>query len=210
LTCSIRSRFDFNKLVFLIYLLIPKSELKSHVNVVAYDFRGHGATHTAERDEDFSGETLSTDSQKIITDIIKEDVEKLKSDETPRLIIVGHSMGGAIAAKTALLMDKLWMRGLILVDIVEGTAIAALPSMQRIISSRPSSFKSVSDAILWSCKARLVQNSYSARISVPSQIIESPNASGDGTTWKWRTNLSSTEPYWKGASFPINESNSYT
>lgn len=175
--------------------------MRSYINIVAYDFRGHGATQTQERDEDFSAETLSTDSFNVITKVIQDDMARLQTTETPKLVIVGHSMGGAIAARTAALIDKSWLKGLILVDIVEGTAMAALPAMHRIIGSRPSSFKSVSDAILWSTKSKIVLNSFSARISVPSQILEAPNATGDGTTWKWRTNLANTEPYWKGTSF---------
>jgi len=52
----------------------------------------------------------------------------------PTIVIVGHSMGGAIAAKSTeeLLKsqhaDKI--QGLIVIDVVEGTAIEALPFME--------------------------------------------------------------------------------
>lgn len=178
--------------------LKQQAELKQHVNVVAYDFRGHGGTQTLDSDEDFSLDTLSNDSVNVINQVVKSDLATMETEETPRVIIVGHSMGGGIAAKTASLLEKSWLKGLVLVDIVEGTALAALPSMHKIIASRPSTFKSISDAIYWSCRSRTVLNSYSARVSVPSQIVEQPNANGEGTCWKWRTNLLSTEPYWKG------------
>jgi hypothetical protein len=170
------------------------------LNVVAYDFRGHGGTQTADKDEDFSLDTLSTDSVNVINQFVKNDLTLLQTEETPKIIIVGHSMGGGIAAKTASLLEQTWLKGVVLVDIVEGTAIAALPSMHRIVASRPSCFKSVSDAIYWACKSKTVLNSYSARISVPSQLVEVPNGSGEETCFKWRTNLLNTEPYWKGTS----------
>jgi len=178
-----------------------KAELKHHLNVVAYDFRGHGGTRTLDNDEDFSLDTLSHDSVNVITQVVKSDLAMLETEETPRIVIVGHSMGGGIAAKTASLLEKSWLKGLVLVDIVEGTALAALPSMHKIIASRPTAFKSISDAIYWSCRSHIVLNSYSARVSVPSQIVEEQNPNGEGTCWKWRTNLLSTEPYWKGT-FP--------
>lgn len=168
--------------------------------MVAYDLRGHGGTKTADGDEDFSIDTLSTDSAKVIEEVVKADLAALKSDETPNIVIVGHSMGGGIAAKTAPLIDKAWLSGLVLIDIVEGTALAALPSMHRIIAARPTFFASISDAIHWSVKSKTVLNSYSARVSVPSQLVEIQNPKGDGgNVWTWRTNLLSTEPYWKGA-----------
>lgn len=145
-------------------------------------------------------DTLSTDSVRIINEVVNNDMEAADSEEQqiPSIIVVGHSMGGAIAAKTASLLEKSWLKGLILIDIVEGTAIAALPSMHKVIANRPTYFASVSDAIHWSVKSKTVSNSYSARVSVPPQIEEVENPKGEGTAWKWRTNLLSTEPFWSG------------
>ena len=169
------------------------------MNVVAYDFRGHGGTHTPDGDQDFSLDTLSNDSVNVISQVVKNDQLLLQTDETPKVIVIGHSMGGGIAAKTASLLDKTWLKGVVLVDIVEGTAMAALPSMRRIIAARPSKFNSISDAIWWAIKSKTVLNSYSARISVPTQLIEEPKVNEeDSVSFTWRTNLSSTEPYWEG------------
>lgn len=47
-------------------------------------------------------------------------------------------------------MQKLpGMKGLVVIDVVEGTAIAALPIMHRVIQSRPLSFPSVATAQAW-------------------------------------------------------------
>jgi len=61
------------------------------------------------------------------------------------IIVVGHSMGGAIASKT---VDKLMLenagkdiskqiQGLFVIDVVEGSAMDALPFMENIVTSRP-------------------------------------------------------------------------
>ena len=58
-------------------------------------------------------------------------------------------MGGAIAIHATYnhLIDT--VIGLIVIDVVEGTAVDALASMQSFLRSRPSSFKSIQDAISW-------------------------------------------------------------
>lgn len=39
--------------------------------------------------------------------------------------------------------------GLVVIDVVEGTAIEALPFMEAIVSSRPRKFDSVESVIQW-------------------------------------------------------------
>ena len=69
-------------------------------------------------------------------------------------VLVGHSMGGAIAAKVSKVLEREENQdinervvGLLIIDVSEGTAIEALPFMEEIVGKRPSSFKSISDAI---------------------------------------------------------------
>lgn len=64
-----------------------------------------------------------------------------------QVILVGHSMGGAIAVRAAPLIPNLY--GLGVIDVVEGTAMDALASMQSFLRSRPSSFSTISQAIEW-------------------------------------------------------------
>lgn len=72
------------------------------------------------------------------------------------MIVLGHSMGGSIATKTVAeifkneekykqVYDKI--QGLIVIDVVEGTAMEALPFMENIVKTRPTLFKTVQDAI---------------------------------------------------------------
>lgn len=62
---------------------------------------------------------------------------------------MGHSMGGAIAIHATYnnFVDN--VTALIVIDVVEGTAVDALASMQSFLRSRPTSFKSIQDAISW-------------------------------------------------------------
>lgn len=77
------------------------------------------------------------------------------------MIIMGHSMGGSIATKTtaeilknennpeAEIYRKLTKKicGLIVIDVVEGSAIDALPFMESIVRQRPKVFKTIDAGI---------------------------------------------------------------
>src|SRR5712691_11443743 len=65
--------------------------------------------------------------------------------------LVGHSMCGAVVVRTVplLLEAKYRVSGVAVLDVVEGTALDALPHMPAILNSRPEGFDSVSDAIEW-------------------------------------------------------------
>lgn len=50
--------------------------------------------------------------------------------------------------------------GVVVIDVVEGTALAALQHMRRILEQRPQSFVSVQDAIkFWCVKFLLIESS---------------------------------------------------
>jgi hypothetical protein len=99
-------------------------------------------------------------------------------------------MGGSIAVHTALRLPR--VLGLVVLDVVEGTAIEALPSMRSILRRRPQSFDSLEDAIEWSLRSSMIRNRDSARVSMPSQIVR------QGDRFVWRIDLSKTEPFWQG------------
>lgn len=67
--------------------------LKVHSTVVAFDFRGHGDNCT-ENETDMSEDTLIKDTLEVLMY-----VRELFKDSS--IILVGHSMGGSIATKTA-------------------------------------------------------------------------------------------------------------
>eukprot|EP01133_Synstelium_polycarpum_P003419 gene3419-3884_t len=132
---------------------------------MAYDSRGHGQTKTSD-DNDIDA-----------------------APPTPlKIVLVGHSMGGAVVVKASSSGLILNQAALVVVDVVEGTAMSALPSMRLILSKKPSSFASISEAIKWSGTLRNIE---SARISIPSQL----RLKGD--RYVWITDLEQTEKYWK-------------
>jgi len=84
-------------------------------------------------------------------------------------------------------------------DVVEGSALEALPIMPMILNSRPTGFDSIEEAIEWHVTANQIHNPLSARISVPPLIIPAPPNSAflRHHSFTWRTPLGSTGPYWE-------------
>ncbi|XP_075923903.1 protein phosphatase methylesterase 1 [Petromyzon marinus] len=138
--------------------------------VVAVDLRGHGDTHVS-NPEDLSAETMAKDVGAV--------VEALYGENPLPVIMVGHSMGGAIAVHAATANVIPTLVGLIVIDVVEGTAMDALNSMQNFLRGRPKTFKSVENAIEWSVKSGQIRNLESARVSMGGQVkrCESGNSS---------------------------------
>jgi protein phosphatase methylesterase 1 len=68
------------------------------------------------------------------------------------LVLVGHSMGGALGVNVSLMLqdlDTIKLVGLVVLDVVEGSAMLALSSMQFFLRSRPQEFHSLPEAIQW-------------------------------------------------------------
>ncbi|XP_060074167.1 protein phosphatase methylesterase 1-like isoform X2 [Ylistrum balloti] len=127
----------------------------------ALDLRGHGDT-VSNDDGDLCAETLSSD----VGDVVKS----LYGDEPPPIILIGHSMGGAIAVHTAERKLIPSIIGLVVIDVVEGTAMESLNSMQSFLRGRPSTFKSLEHAIEWSVRSGQIRNLESAKVSMVGQI----------------------------------------
>uniref|UniRef100_A0A8B9JV96 Protein phosphatase methylesterase 1 n=1 Tax=Astyanax mexicanus TaxID=7994 RepID=A0A8B9JV96_ASTMX len=119
--------------------------------VVAMDLRAHG-----------KWPLTSLDIGKV--------VEALYGENPPPILMIGHSMGGAIAVHTAAANHVPSLLGLCVIDVVEGTAMDALNSMQNFLRSRPKTFKSVESAIEWSVKSGQIRNIESARVSMAGQV----------------------------------------
>jgi protein phosphatase methylesterase 1 len=129
-------------------------------------------------------------------------------------------MGGAAVARAALALegalgtrerardDRYDLEGIVVIDVVEGTAMEALPSMEASLRGRPLGFPSPGAAVAWSMRAGLTTNLESARVSVPSQLREhSVRAARDangtpglGTRssrgWLWRVDVRETAKHW--------------
>jgi len=160
---------------------VVAKQLKEHCTVVTYDCRGHGDTTLTE--DDMSQDTLINDAKSVLAAI--------NPDSKP-VVLIGHSMGGAIAIRTALALPKGAVSALIVLDVVEGTAIAALPKMMSIIQSRPQKFDSIPSAIAWALSSGTVRNREAASVSIPQQIVLKEGE------YVWRTDLRKTQAFWQG------------
>lgn len=153
----------------------------------------------------------------------------------PNLILVGHSMGGAVVVSIAHALqdmepqhNKPNVAGVAVLDVVEGTAIDALPIMRTIVSQLPRGFPTVADAVRWHVDSGTIVNLNSARRSVPSLLRrnvayekdvaqdaqeshvseQEPMEMMKDTTpatdtpssfpLVWRHDLLATEPHWRG------------
>merc|ERR1719300_279591 len=79
-------------------------------------------------------------------------------------------MGGAIAVHVASQNFIPSLIGLCVIDVVEGTAMEALNSMQTFLRGRPKQFKSLDEAIEWCVKSGQIRNLESARVSMVGQV----------------------------------------
>lgn len=187
--------------------------------ILSLDARHHGRTIVETRDGspvqlDYRLETLSQD----LLSVIRGTQTQMAWDTLPDLVLVGHSLGGAVitdVARGGELGTKVLAYAVL--DVVEGSAIDALQSMDTYISTRPTRFPSLSSAIEWqyvssfrlpisipviylmddSFRSRTIRNITSARISVPSLLTEEDNPYDQSRPWIWRTNLADTKPFWE-------------
>ncbi|KAF0691674.1 Aste57867_17142 [Aphanomyces stellatus] len=163
--------------------------LKNHCRVLAFDFRGHGMSKTR-NEGNLSESILVQDTINILNHCLSD--ETSPNSRAP-VILVGHSMGGAIAIRVAATNLLQNLTGVVVIDVVEGTALAALSHMQAVLSSRPTHFSSEDEAIQWSLQSGNLRNAESAKVSIPSQV----RLSSDGSL-VWRTDLFASAQYWTG------------
>lgn len=161
--------------------------------VLSIDARGHGSTTTpGDAPLDLRLETLRTD----LLSAIEQTQAQMGWKELPPIVLVGHSLGGAVVtdlAKSLALGNSLL--GYAVLDVVEGSAMDALQSMTTYLSTRPTGFASIQAGIDWHIRSRTIRNSISARTSVPA-LLTQDQGSGQSRPWKWRTDLAATEPFW--------------
>ena len=137
-------------------------------SIVAPDLRGHGGSETSD-DLDLSIERLAADMEAIWLG-----VKRRIGQPSVSLVLLGHSMGAAVAIHAAkqpgIASD---LSGIIAIDVVEGTAIQSLSTMTSILQQRPSGFGSLEEAIEWALRSGTSRNRSSACISIPGMLIQS-------------------------------------
>jgi protein phosphatase methylesterase 1 len=162
--------------------------------ILSPDARGHGSTVVPEGTAlDLQLDTLASD----LFSVVNLTKQQMKWEELPPIVLVGHSLGGAVVthlAKTFKLGNA--VLGYAVLDVVEGSAIDALQSMHTYLSTRPSGFPTLQSGIEWHVRSRTIRNSVSARTSVPALLVH--NETPDPTRpWRWRTDLAGTQPFWE-------------
>lgn len=143
---------------------------------------------------DLSIERLTEDFVQLIKKVYPDPAE------APSLILLGHSMGGTVLVRACpILQDaKYRVSGVIVLDVVEGSALEAMPLMHGLLASRPAGFDSLEEAIEWHLSNRTIRNPTSARVSVPSMFTESTDDHMVKHKYIWRAPLHLTAPYWAG------------
>jgi protein phosphatase methylesterase 1 len=147
---------------------------------LAFDYRAHGKS-TARSEYDLSIDTLVKDAGIVIDSCVPRNVP---------VVLVGHSLGGAIATRIANADDSL-ISALVVLDVVEGTAKAAIPHMQALLTSRPQVFSSTQQAVQWAIQSSTLSNRESANISIPAQLVQIGHEQ-----FTWRTDLMKTKEHW--------------
>ena len=164
--------------------------------ILSLDARGHGSTTITPTPEalDLSLGILVADFLSVLDKTKRE----MGWKEMPSLILIGHSLGGAVVTDVAR-SGKLGnsVLGYAVLDVVEGSAIDALQSMQTYLLTRPVGFTSIESGIEWHIRSRTIRNSVSARTSVPSLLVHSEGARSS-KPWTWATDLAATQPFWEG------------
>ncbi|EEH16127.1 hypothetical protein PABG_06214 [Paracoccidioides brasiliensis Pb03] len=169
--------------------------------VLSLDALNHGRTtvtrsHGAEGDQQIELDLKLDALSRNLLFVVEQTRIQMNWESLPDLVLVGHSLGGAVvtdAAKKGKLGSKLLAYAVL--DVVEGSAMDALQSMETYLSTRPSGFPSLASGIDWHIRSRTIRNALSARVSVPSLLREDP--ADPSRPWKWRTDLAATKPFWE-------------
>lgn len=154
--------------------------------IFLFDARGHGNS-TMSYPVDFSLLSFTDD----FSFVLQKFHTRHNIDCT--IFLIGHSLGGAILTNYVMNYDHCSydIKGLVMIDIVEETAVKALMSISNFINRRPTSFQSYTDAIQWHLNSQLLRNGTSAKISV-SDLLRREN---DGILY-WKSDLSLMADFW--------------
>ena len=140
--------------------------------------------------------TLVSDTEKVLLRI-----NKLFPKEN--IIVLDHYLGGSVAVKTCVNIFKTEfnqdlytkIQGLIVIDVIEGSAMEALPYMKSVIEKKQNEFNTVNEAISYMASTQ-IRNLESCRVSIPPLLKQIKNAKGK-KVFTWKTDLFKTEKFWE-------------
>nr|KAJ3420884.1 Protein phosphatase methylesterase 1 [Polyrhizophydium stewartii] len=153
-------------------------------SILCFDARGHGATRTDS--EEMPLATLADDLAALVQHLYP-------APHNRDIFLVGHSLGGSVVVDAASRRLFTGLRGVVVIDVVEGTAIDALSAMRQILRARPESFPSIEAATKWAMRNNHMRNQTIAQLAMPDQLIAQPTGQ-----FTWRTDLFKTSPHWEG------------
>lgn len=169
-------------------------KVKPFASLVSFDLPKHGNSKNYTEDADLSLKNIVNLSISVLNYLIEK-------NPLCSIVLLGHSLGGSVVAKISHELSgqtgvenpktKRHVVGLIVIDVVEGSAIDALPFMKNFVLGKKNKFGKIDDAIEYTLKSKILYNAKSARISVPTQIGLKDDR------WVWKTDLLTTEKYWK-------------
>ncbi|KAI0025504.1 protein phosphatase methylesterase 1 [Xylariomycetidae sp. FL0641] len=178
--------------------------------ILSVDARGHGATTvpSSSPSDSESGGAVDLSLATLAADLrlaIQRTQRAMRWARLPPVVLVGHSMGGAVVVELARsgALDPAPLLGYAVLDVVEGSAIDALQSMHTYLQTRPAGFASLEAAVDWHLRSRTLRNAVSARTSVPGLVQQKPEDAApparrpDARPWKWRADLAATQPFWE-------------
>jgi protein phosphatase methylesterase 1 len=142
-----------------------------------------------------SAETLVQDMAELLQAMLSPGgvLAQQDSDKVERsILLVGHSLGGAIAIRLAALYSsttatapttvRVNIKGVVCIDVAEGTAMASLPHMAAVIAAMPQTFSSTEAAVMWHVKTGAIRSYEAAQITVPSRLIATGTVTTTSTT----------------------------
>lgn len=165
-----------------------KQAVGMEASVLSFDCRGHGET-TSGDENNLSLDRLAKDLKNVLHATYGEDL--------PDIILVGHSMGGAVVSEAASRGMIPNIIGVAVLDIVEGVAIETLANMSGWLERRPDIFRSIDKVVQWGVRSGTVRNLESARVSCPPLVVLSKESTPENPCYVWRTDLAASEQYWK-------------
>ncbi|KAF9115793.1 Conserved oligomeric Golgi complex subunit 2 [Mortierella sp. AM989] len=167
-------------------------EIRKAVNkdasILSFDCRGHGETRSGD-EHNLSLDRLAKDLRNVI--------HAASGEHAPDIILVGHSMGGAVVSEAASRGMIQNLIGIAILDVVEGVAIETLSHLNGWLERRPSMFRSLDKVVQWGIKSGTVRNIDSARVSLPPLVVLSNESTAENPCYVWRTDLAASEQYWK-------------
>ena len=176
------------------------------------------AVGPGEDPQDYSLETLTEDFVWVLNTVLADPAlaDPTARLDTASLILVGHSLGGSVVSSACSepYVSELAggrgaaaVTGVVVLDVVEGSALDSLATMNSIINSIPTRFDLREDAVDWHVRTMALRNKDSACVSVPPLLVPIPatTAARAGSAdqaeepkyYGWKMDLRKTAPFWR-------------